>query len=387
MSNFSTFKNYFIPKIFLFLYFIVLPNIHSIYAQNFQNFQIVQEEDSLKIRYDISGGREKDLYKVDIKLSTDGGKNFNVIPKTAIGDLGYGISRGNNKYIFWEPLKDSIELTGDNIIFHINGEVLGTSPTIEFIKITGGEYEMGDAFEEGPTDENFKHKVKINDFEIGRFEITNLQYANFLNEYKSDMISDGEFADELMILSYDGGIKYFQGEWKPDLGYEYLPAIGVTWFGADEFCRYYNFRLPTEAEWEYAARELGKAVRFGNGKNEANPKEINYNGSLESGYAFIKVGINRQGAVNVGGFPPNSLGIFQMSGNVWEWCQDWYASNYYHRSDYEDPSGPPFGQYKVIRGGSWFNSGFANRITERSFSPPYKSNADIGFRVVRQINK
>lgn len=359
----------------------------QIFPQKIQNIQMLQYEDTLKIIYEIAGGREKDLYKIDIGVSTDGGKNFAVIPKTPLGDVGYGISRGNNKKITWEPLKDSIEIVGDNIYFQIQGKVLGTSENLEFVYVEGGEFEMGDIFEEGSTDENYKHRVILSDFEISRFEITNYQYSTFLNKYKSDIVKGGEFDGEIMIIPCDGGVKYFQGEWKPDLGYEYLPVIGVTWYGANEFCTQYNYRLPTESEWEYCAREKGKDVRFGNGKNLADPKEINYNGALENNYPFYNSGINRQEAVNVGAFAPNNIGIFQMSGNVWEWCQDWFASNYYHRSDFENPTGPPFGVYKVIRGGSWYNSGFSNRVSERSFFPPHKANLDIGFRVVRKIDK
>lgn len=382
-------NSYFLKSLRLFfsvlLIIFYIPNLTL--SQSFENLLIRQGEDSLIIDYDIYGGREYDLYKIDLSLSSDGGKTFAILPNTATGDVGYGVSRGRNKRIFWEPLKESKELIGENFIVKLNGTLLGTSNEVEMVEVKGGTFEMGDSFGEGYTDETYLHTVSIDDFQISKYEVTNHQYAVFLKKYQSDKVKSGEFQGEVMIYENEKGLKYVQNEWQPVAGYEYHPVVGVTWYGANEFCQYYEMRLPTEAEWEYAAREMGKIIRFGNGENVADPKKINFNGNLLADTSYSYSGENRSSTISVGGMSPNNLGLFQMSGNVWEWCQDWYASNYYHKSKEHNPTGPWMGKYKSIRGGSWFNSAKGVRIYERSFLSPHRYASDLGFRTTKSISE
>jgi formylglycine-generating enzyme required for sulfatase activity len=227
--------------------------------------------------------------------------------------------------------------------------------------------------------------ITIDDFEISKFEITNSQYSTFLISYGDDEVNSGEFKGEKMIYENDKGLKYLQGSWKPVIGYDNFPIVGVTWYGAIEFCKYYNYRLPTEVEWEYAAKELGKKIRFGNGKDTINLKEINYNPKETKDSAENSNQNNlSQSPQSVGAYPPNILGIFQMSGNVWEWCLDWYEFNY-DSTRTINPTGPWLGKYKVIRGGSFNSISSAVRTTERSFIAPHRYNSDIGFRVAKSI--
>ena len=369
----------FLPAFFILFTF-------ELYSQAFYNLNIAQLHDTVKITYDIIGGRDYDVYKIDVELSNDAGRTFTIEPKEAKGDVGYGIDKGMGKFIIWEPLTENVELKGENYVFKLNGTILGTSRDIQFVSIKGGSFIMGDNFGEGSTDEKELHNVNLDDFEISKFEVTNYQYAKFLNEYRSDKVKSGEFSGEVMIRERETGLKFIQQNWQPRAGYEYYPVIGVTWYGANEFCRYYGYRLPTEAEWEYAARECGKTIRFGNGKNVADPLEINFDGSKTSADSISIHGEYKARTTPVGKFPPNSLQMFDVSGNVWEWCQDWYTSNYYFHSKRDNPTGPWVGTYKVIRGGSWYTDARGVRVTERSFFAPYKENGDIGFRVVRGRN-
>ena len=350
---------------------------------SFQNIEVIPSEDTVKISYDIWGGYDQESYFIDLDVSSDGGASFRIIPRNPEGDVGYGIKKGYGKKIWWEPLKDAIELVGDKFIFKLKLSVLGSSPTIEFVKISGGTFNMGDEFGDGNFDERPPKSVTLDDFEIGKFEVTNAQYSIFLQVYDDDEVKSGEYEGEKMIYENDKGLKYFQNVWKPAVGYENFPIVGVTWYGANEFCRYYHYRLPTEAEWEYASRDRGKKVKFGNGKEKPNLKEINYYpddfiDSTEQSNLKINSG-NQQ---SVGAYPPNDLGIFQMSGNVWEWCLDWYESSY-DQSKTINPTGPWLGKWKVIRGGSFNNISTAVRTTERSFMVPHYYNSDVGFRVAR----
>ena len=148
-------------------------------------------------------------------------------------------------------------------------------------------------------------------------------------------------------------------------------------------CKFFGYRLPSEAEWEYAAKELGTKVRFGNGKNYASAAQINFNTNSDKSFIYADKGESRNRTVTIGAFPPNKLGIFQMSGNVWEWCQDWYQGNYYFKSKKDNPAGPLFGNYKVIRGGAFSSSARGVRNSARSFLAPYSNKTDVGFRVVK----
>jgi formylglycine-generating enzyme len=354
-------------------------------SQSIQNIEVFQFEDTIKVKYDIYGGRDQDVFFVEIELSTDAGRTFTIFPKNLRGDAGHGISRGINKFIVWEPLKEKIELEGENHIFKIKGMLLGNSPNVEFVKVSGGTYDMGDTFGEGHTDENYVHTVTIDDFEISKFEVTNYQYALFLKDYGKDYVKNGEFKGEKMIYESEYGLKFIQGQWQPAAGYEYHPVVNVTWYGAIEFCHFFDYRLPTEAEWEYAARERGKTVKFSSIGNVLDPFLINYNSSIEHDSLLVlsdNIIVNTRQS---GAYPPNELGLFNMSGNVWEWCLDWYLSNYYHDSKIINPTGPWFGTYKAVRGGSWFSSAHSVRVTDRSFLAPYNYKEDVGFRVARSL--
>jgi len=357
----------------------------SSYGQTFQNLKIVQSSDTVKIFYDIVGGRSSDILKIKLLVSNDGGNNFSIVPQKIWGDVGDKVPTGLGKVIYWDPLNEGLQLIGNNFVFDISGNVIGAPGYIETVHIKGGTFTMGDQFREGNSNEEFLHQVKLNDYSIGEYEITNIQYAAFLQAYGSDHVKSGEYQGEQMIYANkDGLIRRPAGLgfiWEAQEGKEYNPIVGVTWYGAFEFCKYYGYRLPTEAEWEYAAREMGDKVRFGNGKNDARIESINFNG-----YQKIVNDKQLEGNVSarstrIGNYDPNNIGLYDMSGNVWEWCQDWYASNYYFHSKYIEPIGPWLGLYKVIRGGSWYNTAFGIRTTIRSFYKPYGQSSDIGFRV------
>jgi len=349
------------------------------------NITVRSSEDTIFINYDIYGGYTQESYLVECEVSRDGGASFNILPRLPQGDVGYGIKNGDDKKIWWEPLKEGIELVGDKFIFRLKLSVLGSSPNVEFVQLKGSTFNLGDEFQDGYFDEKPLLSVKIDDFEISKFEITNTQFSSFLKSYGSDKVKNGEYEDEMMIYENDKGLKYLQRTWNPSVGYENFPVVGVTWYGAMEFCKYFHYRLPTEAEWEYAAKELGKKIKYGNGSDIANPREINFNYNKSNDSTLNNTLSTISGTQqSVGAYPPNILGIFQMSGNVWEWCLDWYESAH-NPEKTVNPTGPWLGKYKVIRGGSFNNSAQAVRNTERSFLAPHRYAKDDGFRVARSF--
>ncbi|AEE52507.1 SUMF1/EgtB/PvdO family nonheme iron enzyme [Haliscomenobacter hydrossis] len=153
------------------------------------------------------------------------------------------------------------------------------------------------------------------------------------------------------------------------------PVEQVSWYDVQTFLQKLNgqtgkqYRLPTEAEWEYAAREGGKQVLFGNGKNIADPNEINFNASTAYKKPYSMVGSYRAKTTPVGSFTANKLGLYDMSGNVWEWCSDWCCLSYYENNPSVNPTGDSSGLGRVCRGGSWFDGPEFARVANRA--PPW----------------
>jgi len=257
--------------------------------------------------------------------------------------------------------------------------------SITFVSIPEGSFQMGGST--GYGDERPVHAVTLGAFRISATEITNIQYAAFLNE----ALAAGEItATNAGVTGVTGpysGKPYLDlsGSLDPDNecwisfdGYEFsvvegmerYPVVYVTWYGADAFAAHYEFRLPTEAEWEYAARG-GEEDEYGTDDGTINSDNANYNKEL--GYP-----------TEAGSYPANLFGLFDMAGNVWEWCNDWYDYKYYQESPGENPAGPDSGSSRVLRGGSWHGSKYECRSAFRYKNAPDFNRSDIGFRVVRK---
>ena len=247
---------------------------------------------------------------------------------------------------------------------------------VEMVLVQGGSFEMGCGTGQSGcgSDETPVHTVTLDDFYISKYEITNQQYADFLNAYGSSNVLSGEYAGQTMIEessgSYNWGLYNNGGVWEAVAGYENHPVIYVSWYGANEYCLYYGGRLPTEAEWEYAARG---GIHYTNYYLYSGSNIINdvawYNSN--SGSTTHPVGTKS----------PNALGIYDMSGNVWEWCNDWYGA--YISDSQTNPQGPSSGSYRVFRGGSWYYSALYCRSADRYSSSPSDRFLDIGFRLSR----
>lgn len=240
-----------------------------------------------------------------------------------------------------------------------------------FRYVEGGTFEMGS--DKGSGDESPVHDVKLESFYMSKYEVTNEEYAKFLNEYGSDVIKGGEFKGQAMIYTDDWGVTFDGNQWKPQEGYENHPVVYVTWYGAYEYCRYYGYRLPTEAEWEYAASGGIKSKKKTTFSGSNSPKAVAW--YYETATTTKRVG--RKGA--------NELGLYDMTGNVWEWVNDWHEKNYYSRSPKINPKGPAGGSAKVLRGGSFFEITKKLRITYRDFSYPIIGYYNYGFRPVKEV--
>jgi len=230
----------------------------------------------------------------------------------------------------------------------------------EMVFVKGGKFQMGSPGTEadrGSAEQ--QHEVELSDFYIGKYELTQKQWRDVMGDNPS----------------------YFKN-------CDNCPVEYVSWDDIQEFIKKLNqqtgknYRLPTEAEWEYAARGGGKATLFGNGKNIADPKEINFNGSEDYNKSYSVAGEYRAKTVPVGSLnSPNALGLHDMSGNVWECCSDWYDSNYYKSSPAKNPMGPDSGDNRVVRGGAWNRDPQHCRAAYRYGYAPSDRGVIIGFRL------
>ncbi|MGQ9655546.1 MAG: formylglycine-generating enzyme family protein [Thermodesulfobacteriota bacterium] len=193
-----------------------------------------------------------------------------------------------------------------------------------------------------------------------------------------------------------------QGQWKALMGQnpshfkecgDRCPVERVSWFDGKKFVERLNqrgegrYRLPTEAEWEYVCR-AGTSSAFYWGEAVDCAKAMFGNNSLRGVVLCLdrveSLGLKRDSPAPVASYPPNPWGVFDMHGNVWEWCEDWYAP--YPQGEVSDPKGPGSGEMKVRRGGSWFKFGTFCRSANRNFAHPANRYSTTGLRLVREVN-
>ncbi|MEI7501535.1 MAG: SUMF1/EgtB/PvdO family nonheme iron enzyme [Bacteroidota bacterium] len=221
-------------------------------------------------------------------------------------------------------------------------------PDPDMVFVQGGKFSMGSKL--GGKDEQPVHEVILQDFYIGKYEVTQFEYKT--------------------IMGHDTNKCYFEG-------CDRCPVERVSWFNVQDYITRLNektksdYRLPTEAEWEYAAR--GGALS----------KNYKYSGSNTDSVAGWIVGRSQATTHPAGLKQPNELGIFDMTGNVFEWCSDWYSAGWYQVSPKDDPTGPAEGTFRVIRGGSWFYDYSSIRVTDRRSSNPSYRYGYVGFRLCR----
>ncbi|MCF8232779.1 MAG: SUMF1/EgtB/PvdO family nonheme iron enzyme [Bacteroidales bacterium] len=248
-------------------------------------------------------------------------------------------------------------------------------PGLEWVDVDGGTFDMGCTEEQNncEDDEYPVHTVTLSSFKITKYEIINTQYAGFLNDINCN--SDGSYNDDeygnveyIDMDASDCQIDYSGGQFVAESGKANHPVIEVSWYGANAFAEWAGGSLPTEAEWEFAAR----------GGNQSQGYIYSGSDNLdEVGWYFS----NSNSTHEVGQKQANELGIYDMSGNVWEWCHDWYDENYYSNSPENNPQGPASGDERARRGGSWGHSGDACRVANRYWGDG--SYYDRGFRIVQ----
>jgi len=297
--------------------------------------------------------------------------------------------------------------------------------------IPGGTFEMGDSFGEGPDGERPVHTVTLDSFYIGKYEVTDQQYCDFLNSAESqglitvisDVVCKAGFgtsyrycdtsaSNSYSQIAYDGSV--FSVGTKDGRSMVNDPVVMVSWYGAVAYCNWRSeqegkqvcydlstwncdfakkgYRLATEAEWECAARGGLSGKRFPWG-DTINHSYANYQGNGSaytydtSPYTTLTYHQTWNDGIYpytspVDSFAANGFGLHDMAGNVTEWCNDWYSSLYYSSNSHTNPTGPSSGTSRILRGGGWGHDAYRCRTARRDGNVPGYRNYIVGFRVV-----
>lgn len=286
---------------------------------------------------------------------------------------------------------------------------VGADPEPTMVALESGTFNMGavDAGAYASDGEGPIHVVELSRFRIDAVAVNNARFATFVDAtgYLTEAERFGwsfvfagflpdDFPDTRAVADAPWWRQVYGADWRhPDGPASDLdgradhPVVHVSWNDAHAYCAWSGTRLPTEAEWEYAARGGRRGATFPWG-DELEPDGQHlmnvfqgifpHHNTMADGYA---------GTAPVDSFPPNGFGLHNMTGNVWEWCADWFTSRYYQHSTRRDPSGAPTGTHRVMRGGSYLcHESFCRRyrVSARSANTPDSSTGNLGFRIVAQ---
>lgn len=259
------------------------------------------------------------------------------------------------------------------------------------VHIKGGTFMMGSDDSEAGSDEKPVHEVYVKDFYLDQYEVTVAKFKQFVDDtgYKTEAEKEGwSYAWTGTAWEKKNGVT-----WKHDAEGKLMssdlmkhPVIHVSWNDAKAYAKWKDKRLPTEAEWEYAARSGSKGYKYawGNGNpvgrkggniaDESGKRKFSswtiWSG-YDDGYVYT---------APIGSFEPNEFKLYDMTGNVWEWCEDWYDANYYQKRVRDNPQGPAEGTARVLRGGSWDIIPQGSRCAVRLRGSPTFRNYVVGFR-------
>ena len=334
-------------KLVFFLLLSVVTAVCS-FGQMVSNVDAYQEGKNIIITYDI----DKLGFVELVNCSTDGGCTWGAPLQHVSGDVNKQVPAGSHR-IVWDVLSEREKLAGANICFKVeanSGRFTVNGVSFEMVRVEGGTFRMGATSEQGSDvwdNEKPVHSVTLSGYYIGKTEVTQALWKAVMGSNPSR----------------------FKGD--------YLPVENVSWYDCQEFIRKLNsmtgqnFRLPTEAEWEFACR----------GGN--NSRGYKYSGSNNLGSVAWYDGNSGNKTHPVGTKAPNELGIYDMSGNVWEWCADWYGD--YSSGAQTNPTGPYGGSNRVYRGGSWNYDVGRCRSSNRDFYYPWIRDIILGLRLALSL--
>ncbi len=285
---------------------------------------------------------------------------------------------------------------------------IGARPS-SLVEVPAGTFSMGEPSSWAyPGDgERPVHEVSVGPFAIDRYAVTNAMFARFVDatgyvtaaeRYGWSFVFGPQLPEDCAetqgVVGAEWWRQVFGAHWRrpegpgseigdrPD-----HPVVHVSWDDAQAYTTWSQTRLPTEAEWEYAAR-AGHTTPFSWG-NELEPDGEHRMNVFQGTFPHDNTGADGYlGTSPVGAYPPNDFGLYDMTGNVWEWCADWFDTRTYSQRPHDNPSGPAHGTLRVMRGGSYLcHASYCRRyrVSARQGSEPASSTGNLGFRVVADL--
>ena len=335
------------------------------------NLDVSQRADGkLEISFDIEDEPD-DLLSVAVEISDNNGRTYDVPIglNSLMGDVGDGIEAGKAKKIVWDAIKDQPNVNSASYRVRITVAELPEG----MVLIPVRHFTMGDV--NGDSDQQPEREVKLDTFFIDKYEVTNLEFARFLNDI--GRIADQE--DNLLIDLEDKDVQivWSGGMYRVADGYLNHPVVEVTWFGANAYAKWNGKRLPTEAEWEKAARGSdSRTYPWGEGIDWLRANYNKHHGEAEP--------IDEYSA----GQSPYR--IYNMAGNVAEWVADIYDASFYSLATAVNPvnvdTESEFPIKRVVRGGSWYSHQDELKCAARSQLTPTESQFSVGFRCAMSIS-
>ncbi|RJR15915.1 MAG: formylglycine-generating enzyme family protein [Nitrospiraceae bacterium] len=327
------------------------------FAAEVKNVVSSQSGNRVLFEYDLTG-EEKEA-DVNITITVNG-TAYSAEKLYLEGDYGK-VSLGKGRKIYWNVLQDfprGLNTTFEWEITEGGKDFKDPLTGMEFVFVKGGCFQMGDTFGDGDADAKPVHEVCVDDFYLGKYEVTQRQWREVMGNNPSYFKNCGDDCPVEQVSWND--VQEFINKLNEKIT-PHSPPL-------DKGGRKGGYRLPTEAEWEYAVRSCGKK------------EEYSGSDSIDS-VAWYDSNSGRK-THPVGQRSPNGLGIYDMSGNVWEWVQDWYGEKYYGESPKYNPNGPNSGTARVLRGGSWSNiTRYALTSNRVRYHPDYRFN-NVGYRLL-----
>jgi len=340
----------------------------KVYTQSISNIKIIKKDKKFTITYDLKAKQPDEKFIVDLFVSEDGGATFRDTIKGLSGDVGKNILPGLGKQMIWDMAAGNDSIKGPKIKFEVRASSMNESEiprdsvfefSMDMVLVRGGTFKMGCTDEQGSdckSDEKPSHNVTLTDFYMGIYEVTQAQWKAVMRNNPSD------FND-----------------------CDSCPVEQVSWNDVQDFLKKLKemtdktYMLPTEAQWEFAARGGASTVLSGtyafSGSNNIEDIAWFTENAFNIGNTYPNYGTH-----NVGTKKSNFLDLYDMSGNVGEWCSDLYGN--YNRNDQTNPKGPGTGTMHVIRGGAWDSLEADCRVSSRNKLPPDKRTNAVGFRLV-----
>ncbi|HNW99970.1 MAG TPA: formylglycine-generating enzyme family protein [Candidatus Cloacimonadota bacterium] len=335
------------------------------------------------IYYDVSDAEHDSVY-VTLKLSFDGGSTFTFSPTmpNLSGDINK-IPVGTGKHIIWNAGNEGQNFDGSQFAMKIQAWNTIPVPT-NFAFVQGGTFTMGNTYGNSSSD-GLLHQVTLTSYYIDKYEVTQQEWLDVMGTNPSHFT--GNLSRPVEQVSWYAAIAYCNKRsmmeyLTPCYTYEGYGTNPDDWpagwnSGAhNNFVCNFNdngYRLPTESEWEYAAKGGNLSHNY------------QYSGSNNLSLVAWYYGNSTAQTHAVSALSANELAAYDMSGNVWEWCWDWYDGGYYSVSPTVNPTGPETGSFRVDRGGSWGDGASLNRVALRNLYTPSGTAVSLGFRLARSL--